>query len=69
MEWHIFFVESDTLPLYIVPEDVKDSIKKGFVPEVLEKILSPSRYKDYFSALLYAEDFYHEVCMGFALLF
>ncbi|XP_062107955.1 probable RNA helicase SDE3 [Humulus lupulus] len=60
--------ENDSVPLYIIPEDIKDLIKKGIVPEVLKKILSPSRYKDYFSALLYAEDYYYKNWNGYELL-
>ncbi|PON68212.1 P-loop containing nucleoside triphosphate hydrolase [Parasponia andersonii] len=61
-------LENDTLPLYIIPEDVKDLIKKGVVPEVLKKTLSPSRYKDYFAVLLYAEDYYYEKWSDYKLL-
>uniref|UniRef100_A0A803Q781 Helicase MOV-10-like beta-barrel domain-containing protein n=1 Tax=Cannabis sativa TaxID=3483 RepID=A0A803Q781_CANSA len=60
--------ENDSLPLYIIPEDIKDLIKKGIVPEILKKILSPTRYKDYFSALLYAEDYYYEKWNDYKLL-
>ncbi|PON68213.1 P-loop containing nucleoside triphosphate hydrolase [Parasponia andersonii] len=60
--------ENGTLPLYIIPEDVKDLIKNSIVPEVLNKTLSPSRYKDYFSALLYAEDYYYEKWSDYKLL-
>ncbi|KAK9188403.1 hypothetical protein WN944_019806 [Citrus x changshan-huyou] len=52
---------------YKIPEDIEDLIKKDIVPHVLEKPLSPSTYKDYFAALLYAEDFYIEKWSGFQL--
>ncbi|KAG5245346.1 RNA helicase [Salix suchowensis] len=45
----------------------KDLIKRGIVPEVLNEPLSPSTYKDYFAALLYAEDFYIEKWSEFKL--
>ncbi|XP_015867642.3 probable RNA helicase SDE3 [Ziziphus jujuba] len=55
------WVEDDaSLPLYIIPEDKKDLIKKDIVPQVLKMPLSPLTYKDYFAALLYAEDYYYE---------
>ena len=53
--------ENDPLPIYIIPKDIKDLIEKVIVPGVLYKPLSPSTYKDYFAALLYAEDYYIEV--------
>ncbi|KAJ4974747.1 hypothetical protein NE237_007921 [Protea cynaroides] len=37
------------------------------VPEVLKKPVSPSTYRDYFAALLYAEDFYTERWSNFCL--
>ncbi|KAH9771740.1 hypothetical protein KPL71_012803 [Citrus sinensis] len=52
---------------YKIPEDIEDLIKKDIVPDVLQKPLSPSTYKDYFAALLYAEDFYIEKWSGFQL--
>ncbi|KAL5543107.1 hypothetical protein UlMin_010817 [Ulmus minor] len=52
--------EDDSLPLYLIPEDFKDLIKRDVVPKVLKKPLSPSIYKEYFSVLLYAEDYYYE---------
>lgn len=48
----------DTLPIYMIPKDIEDLIKRDIVPEVLKKPLSPSTYQDYFAALLYAEDYY-----------
>ncbi|GLT54783.1 hypothetical protein SLA2020_279520 [Shorea laevis] len=53
-----------TSPIYAIPEDIKGLIKKDMVPAVLKQPLSPSTYKHYFAALLYAEDFYLEVLMN-----
>lgn len=61
------WVEKDSLPLYMIPEDMKDLIKNDIVPDVLKKPLSPLTYKDYFAALLYAEEYYSKVCFGFSL--
>ncbi|KAJ6737058.1 RNA HELICASE SDE3-RELATED [Salix viminalis] len=47
--------------IYAVPKDIEDLLKRDIVPQVLNELLSPSTYKDYFAALLYAEDFYTEV--------
>ncbi|KAF8033230.1 hypothetical protein BT93_D1979 [Corymbia citriodora subsp. variegata] len=55
------YVQKDTSPIYNIPEDIKDLIKRDVVPAVLKKPLSPSTYRDYFAALLYAEDFYIEL--------
>ncbi|KAK4841496.1 hypothetical protein QYF36_005446 [Acer negundo] len=60
--------ENDPLPIYIIPNDIKDLIEKDIVPGVLYKPLSPSTYKDYFSALLYAEDYYIEKWSDFQLV-
>ncbi|KAF7145472.1 hypothetical protein RHSIM_Rhsim04G0216300 [Rhododendron simsii] len=54
-------------PTYAIPEDFKDSIKNDVVPRILKRPLSPSTYKDYFEALLYAEDFYLEKWDGFEM--
>ena len=51
-------------PIYLIPEDIKGLIKKDIVPAVLKQPLSPSTYRHYFAALLYAEDFYLEVLMN-----
>jgi helicase MOV-10 len=51
-------------PIYAIPEDIKGLIKKDIVPAVLKQPLSPSTYKHYFAALLYAEDFYSEVLVN-----
>ncbi|KAK9266327.1 hypothetical protein L1049_001670 [Liquidambar formosana] len=60
-------VQTDTSPIYEIPEDFKDLIKKDIVPGVLKKPVSPLTYKDYFAALLYAEDYYVEKWNGFKL--
>ncbi|TXG56931.1 hypothetical protein EZV62_018244 [Acer yangbiense] len=52
--------EKDPMPIYIIPNDIKDYIEKDIVPGVLNKPLSPSTYTDNFAALLYAEDHYIE---------
>ncbi|XP_059447500.1 probable RNA helicase SDE3 [Corylus avellana] len=54
-------------PIYAIPEDIKRLIKKDIVPAVLKQPLSPSTYKHYFAALLYAEDFYLEKWCDFEL--
>ncbi|KAF2295958.1 hypothetical protein GH714_035396 [Hevea brasiliensis] len=51
----------------MIPKDIKDLIKNDRVPGVLKKPLSMSTYKDYFAALLYAEDFYIEKWSKFKL--
>ncbi|XP_022743497.1 probable RNA helicase SDE3 [Durio zibethinus] len=58
----------DTLPIYMIPKDIEDLIKRDIVPEVLKKPLSPSTYQDYFTALLYAEDYYIEKWSGYELV-
>ncbi|KAK9275441.1 hypothetical protein L1049_022706 [Liquidambar formosana] len=60
-------VQNATTPIYVIPKDIEDLIKKDIVPEVLKKPLSPSAYRDYFAALLYAEDFYIEKWNDFKL--
>uniref|UniRef100_A0A6N2M997 Dihydroorotate dehydrogenase (quinone), mitochondrial n=1 Tax=Salix viminalis TaxID=40686 RepID=A0A6N2M997_SALVM len=60
-------VQKDMSPIYAVPKDIEDLIKRGIVPEALNELLSPSTYKDYFAALLYAEDFYIEKWSKFKL--
>ncbi|KAL4598243.1 hypothetical protein ACB092_11G047200, partial [Castanea dentata] len=54
-------------PLYATPEDIKGQIKRDIVPQVLKQPLSPSTYKDFFAALLYAEDYYLEKWADFLL--
>ncbi|XP_022993138.1 probable RNA helicase SDE3 isoform X2 [Cucurbita maxima] len=49
-----------TLTLYLAPKDVENLIKNDIEPHVLRKPLSPSTYKSYFAALLYAEDYYYK---------
>ncbi|XP_010031939.1 probable RNA helicase SDE3 [Eucalyptus grandis] len=61
------YVQKDTSPIYNIPEDIKDLIERDIVPGVLKKPLSPSTYRDYFAALLYAEDFYIEKWTDFIL--
>ncbi|XP_021816034.1 probable RNA helicase SDE3 [Prunus avium] len=53
-------VEKGSLPIFAIPEDFKDLIKNEIVPKVLKQPLSPTTYKEYFAALLYSEEFYHE---------
>ena len=48
-------------PLYAIPEDIEGQIKRDIVPQVLKHPLSPSTYKAFFAALLYAEDYYLQV--------
>ncbi|KAJ9175647.1 hypothetical protein P3X46_014184 [Hevea brasiliensis] len=60
-------VQKGTSPIYMIPKDIKDLIKNDRVPGVLKKPLSMSTYKDYFAALLYAEDFYIEKWSEFKL--
>ncbi|XP_022938436.1 probable RNA helicase SDE3 isoform X2 [Cucurbita moschata] len=56
-----YILDSDSLStLYLAPKDIEDLIKNDIVPHVLRKPLSPSTYKSYFAALLYAEDFYYK---------
>ncbi|KAI6669427.1 hypothetical protein NL676_004312 [Syzygium grande] len=61
------YVQEDTSPIYNIPKDIKDLIKRDIVPGVLRKPLSPSTYRDYFAALLYAEDFYIEKWTDFII--
>ncbi|KAF3455902.1 hypothetical protein FNV43_RR00544 [Rhamnella rubrinervis] len=61
------WVDKGSLPLYMIPEDMKDLIKKDIVPDVLRKPLSPLTYKDYFAALLYAEEYYYEKWSNFEM--
>ncbi|KAK9935758.1 hypothetical protein M0R45_022844 [Rubus argutus] len=60
-------VEEDSLPVFMIPEDIKALIKNDIVPKVLNRPLSPTTYKDYFAALLYSEDFYWEKWSDFHL--
>ncbi|KAJ4972723.1 hypothetical protein NE237_005897 [Protea cynaroides] len=59
--------DKDISSIYVIPDSIKDLIKKDIVPEVLRKPVSPSTYRDYFAALLYAEDFYTEKWSNFCL--
>ncbi|KAL4598244.1 hypothetical protein ACB092_11G047300 [Castanea dentata] len=54
-------------PIYAIPEDIKGQIKRDVVPQVLKQPLSPSTYKAFFAALLYAEDYYLEKWTDFLL--
>ncbi|CAK9138006.1 unnamed protein product [Ilex paraguariensis] len=55
------WVQEGSSPTHVIPEGIKELIKEDVVPGVLKKPLSPLTYKDYFHALLYAEDYYLEV--------
>lgn len=61
------WVEKGASPTYVAPDDLKELIEKDVVPQVLKKPLSISTYKDYFRALLYAEDVYIEKWDGFEM--
>ncbi|KAJ4838865.1 hypothetical protein Tsubulata_010901, partial [Turnera subulata] len=61
------WVEKGAMPIYVIPKDIKELIKKDKIPEILKKPLTPSTYRDYFAALLYAEDFYIEKWSEFEL--
>ncbi|XP_038718996.1 uncharacterized protein LOC120011900 isoform X1 [Tripterygium wilfordii] len=52
----------------IIPKHIEELFRKDIVPEILKKPLSPTTYKDYFAALLYAEDFYIEKWSKFELV-
>ncbi|GMY39323.1 probable RNA helicase SDE3 [Fagus crenata] len=54
------YVSEKGTAIYAIPEDFKDQIKKDIAPKVLTQQLSPSTYKAYFAALLYAEDYHLE---------
>ncbi|XP_050209243.1 uncharacterized protein LOC126659955 isoform X2 [Mercurialis annua] len=60
-------VLKDTSPTYSIPKNLKDLFENDEVPEVLKRPLSRSTYKDYFAALLYAEDYYLEKWSKFKL--
>ncbi|XP_031275538.1 uncharacterized protein PB18E9.04c-like [Pistacia vera] len=60
-------IQKATSPIYMIPKDIENLINKDIVPDVLKKPLSPTAYKDYFAALLYAEDFYIEKWSEFKL--
>ncbi|KAL6528187.1 hypothetical protein OROHE_015137 [Orobanche hederae] len=57
-----------SLLIYMIPREIENLIKRDIVPDILKKPLSPSTYKDYFAALLYAEDFYIEKWSDYQLL-
>ncbi|KAB2620455.1 RNA helicase SDE3 [Pyrus ussuriensis x Pyrus communis] len=54
-------VEKDSLPIFAIPNDMKDLIKNGIMPKVLNQPLTPTTYKDYFTTFLYVEEFYYKV--------
>ncbi|XP_019186820.1 PREDICTED: probable RNA helicase SDE3 [Ipomoea nil] len=54
------WVDGAASPTFSTPDDIKGLIEKDIVPRVLNNPLSISTYKDYFRALLYAEDCYLE---------
>ncbi|KAM7249659.1 hypothetical protein ACFE04_027410 [Oxalis oulophora] len=61
-------VHENASATYKIPKHVKDLMKNGIVPpQVLNKPLSQSTYKDYFATLMYAEDFYIEKWTNFLL--
>ncbi|KAG7979847.1 hypothetical protein I3843_05G151700 [Carya illinoinensis] len=62
-----YMLEKGTSPIFAIPEYIKGQIKENIVPEILMQPLSPSTYKAYFTALLYAEDFYLEKWSDFLL--
>uniref|UniRef100_A0A2N9HN20 RNA helicase SDE3 n=1 Tax=Fagus sylvatica TaxID=28930 RepID=A0A2N9HN20_FAGSY len=57
------YVSEKGTAIYAIPEDFKDQIKKDIAPKVLTQQLSPSTYKAYFAALLYAEDYHLELLL------
>ncbi|XP_059633340.1 uncharacterized protein LOC132276093 [Cornus florida] len=61
------WVEKGASRIDVIPEDIKCLIEDDIVPGILEKPLSASTYKDYFNALLYAEDYYFEKWDGFEM--
>ncbi|XP_041011883.1 probable RNA helicase SDE3 isoform X2 [Juglans microcarpa x Juglans regia] len=62
-----YMLEKGTSPIFAIPEYIKGQIKENIVPEILKQPLSPSTYKAYFTALLYAEEFYLEKWSDFLL--
>ncbi|CAI0444107.1 unnamed protein product [Linum tenue] len=65
---YIWIQKGKSQAVYEIPEDVERLIKQDKVPQVLlRKPLSTSTYRDYFAALLYAEDHYLEKWNGFEL--
>ncbi|XP_061993148.1 uncharacterized protein LOC133711004 [Rosa rugosa] len=62
------WVQKVSLPIYKVPKNIKASIKKDRVPKVLDQPLSPLTYKNYFAALLYAEEVYLENWKDYQML-
>ncbi|KAK7850388.1 putative rna helicase sde3 [Quercus suber] len=66
-EGNMSYMYEKGTPLYAIPEDIKGQIKRDIVPQVLKQPLSPSTYKAFFAALLYAEDYYLEKWIDFLL--
>ncbi|CAH9095403.1 unnamed protein product [Cuscuta epithymum] len=64
---NFIWVEKDASLTYAAPEDIKRLIEMESVPHALKEPLSISTYKDYFRALLYAEDYYLEKWDGFKM--
>ncbi|RRT78443.1 hypothetical protein B296_00002808 [Ensete ventricosum] len=50
-----------TTPRYDIPEHLQVMIERDIVPPVLKMPLSPQNYAEYFTTLLYAEDYEQEV--------
>ncbi|CAN6547533.1 unnamed protein product [Malus baccata var. baccata] len=61
------WLEKDSLPIFAIPDNIKDLIKNDIAPKVLNQPLSPATYKDYFAALLHAEEFFYEIESCFRL--
>ncbi|KAF5202579.1 hypothetical protein FRX31_007834 [Thalictrum thalictroides] len=53
--------------VYDIPENLVELIKKNIVPKVFKKPLSSSSYEDFFSYLLYAEDYSIKKLIDFSL--
>ncbi|KAK9115894.1 hypothetical protein Sjap_014841 [Stephania japonica] len=60
-------VQKEAAPLFVIPDHLKDLFEKDIVPPVLRKAITSSTYKDYFAALLHAEDFYIKKWSNFQL--
>ncbi|CAI9097035.1 OLC1v1033330C1 [Oldenlandia corymbosa var. corymbosa] len=61
------WIEKDASSTYVFPKEIKSLIERDIVPGFLKMPLSKSSYKDYFHALLYAEDCYLEKWDGFEM--
>ncbi|KAK9115527.1 hypothetical protein Sjap_014474 [Stephania japonica] len=60
-------VQKETAPLFVIPDHLKELFEEDIVPPVLRKGVTPSTYKEYFAALLHAEDFYIKKWSNFQL--